>query len=132
MFVFYTFQCCHLCSLYIQIKNGISNCVSKQLYLFILIFTDFDDLVVPLKRTSFSALFFLWVLFCFSLPTYLFYLQLCFLCLSLLRVSQQIQKEARVSRKADNSLNMTADLLEMDINTVFCNEVMVSNSNQAV
>lgn len=37
-----------------------------------------------------------------------------------------------MSRKADNSLNMTADLLEMDINTVFSNEVMVSNSNQTV
>lgn len=35
-----------------------------------------------------------------------------------------------MGRKAADFLNMSATLLEMGINPVFCNEVMISNSNQ--
>lgn len=82
MFVFYKFQYCYLCSLNILFtswKRSIRLCVRTQYCLFILIFPDLDDLVLPLKRTSFSALL-VFVGFCFVLffPTYI-----CVLCFAL-------------------------------------------------
>lgn len=70
------------------------------------------------------------VWFCFSLPISIFYLLLCFLCLSSLPVHSKIQKEPWVDRKAGDFLNMSDNLVEMGMNLVFWKEVAVSNSNQ--